>query len=59
MHRQSPLMQGSEINLAIDQLKAEGKIKNYGVSNFTNSQIDLIQETALIIFNQIEYSLTH
>jgi predicted oxidoreductase len=52
-------MQGSEINLAIDQLKAEGKIKNYGVSNFTNSQIDLIQETALIIFNQIECSLTH
>ena len=59
LHRQSPLMQGSEINLALDQLKAEGKIKNYGVSNFTNSQIDLIQETALIIFNQIECSLTH
>jgi predicted oxidoreductase len=52
-------MQGSEINLAIDQLNAEGKIKNYGVSNFNPSQIDLIQETALIIFNQIECSLTH
>lgn len=59
LHRPSPLMRGSEINLAIDQLKAEGKIKNYGVSNFTPSQIDLIQETAPIIFNQIECSMTH
>lgn len=59
LHRPSPLMQGNEINSAIDQLKAEGKIKNYGVSNFTPSQIDLIQETAPIIFNQIECSLTH
>ena len=49
LHRPSPLMQGNEINLAIDQLKAEGEIKNYGVSNFTPSQIDLIQETAPII----------
>jgi len=52
-------MQGDEINSAIDQLKAEGKIKNYGVSNFTPSQIDLIQETTPILFNQIECSLTH
>jgi predicted oxidoreductase len=59
LHRPSPLMQGDEINSAIDQLKAEGKIKNYGVSNFTPSQIDLIQETTPILFNQIECSLTH
>ena len=59
LHRPSPLMQGDEINSAIDQLKAEGKIKNYGVSNFTPSQIDLIQESTPILFNQIECSLTH
>ena len=59
LHRPSPLMQGDEINSAIDQLKAEGKIKNYGVSNFTPSQIDLIQETTPILFNQIECSLSH
>ena len=59
LHRPSPLMQGDEINSAIDQLKAEGKIRNYGVSNFTPSQIDLIQETTPILFNQIECSLTH
>ena len=59
LHRPSPLIQRDEVNSAIDQIKTEGKIKNYGVSNFTPSQIDLIQETTPVIFNQIECSLTH
>ena len=59
LHRPSPLIQRDEVNSAIDQLKTEGKIKNYGVSNSTPSQIDLIQETTPVIFNQIECSLTH
>lgn len=59
LHRPSPLIQRDEVNSAIDQLKTEGKIKNYGVSNSTPSQIDLIQETTPFIFNQIECSLTH
>ncbi len=58
LHRPSLLIQGDEVNSAIDQLKTEGKIKNYGVSNFTHSQIDLIQETTLVLLTQIECSLT-
>jgi predicted oxidoreductase len=58
LHRPSPLMQADEIAEAIDQLKEEGKILNFGVSNFTPSQIDLIHSKAEITANQIEFSLT-
>lgn len=59
LHRPSPLMQSDDINAAIYQLISQGKIKAFGVSNFTSSQIDLIQESHPIVFNQIECSLLH
>lgn len=59
LHRPSPLMQSDEIGLAIDRLITEGKIKAFGVSNFTPSQIDLIRDRHSIVCNQIECSLTH
>jgi predicted oxidoreductase len=58
LHRPSPLMQADEIAEAIAQLKEEGKILNFGVSNFTPSQVDLIHSKAEITANQIEFSLT-
>lgn len=58
LHRPSPLMQADEISEAISQLKEEGKILNFGVSNFTPSQVDLIHSKAEITANQIEFSLT-
>ena len=58
LHRPSPLMQVDEIGEAINQLKKEGKIKEFGVSNFTPSQIDLVAKSCEISVNQIEYSLT-
>lgn len=58
LHRPSPLMQADEIAEAISQLKEEGKILNFGVSNFTPSQVDLINGKAEISANQIEFSLT-
>ena len=59
LHRPSPLMQSDDINAAIYQLTTQGKIKAFGVSNFTSSQIDLIQESHPIVYNQIECSLLH
>ena len=59
LHRPSPLMDSDEINAAIDQLLSEGKIKAFGVSNFTPSQIDLIRKDNAISCNQIECSLSH
>jgi predicted oxidoreductase len=58
LHRPSPLMQADEIAEAVSQLKEEGKILNFGVSNFTPSQIDLIHSKTEITANQIEFSLT-
>ena len=58
LHRPSPLMDPIEISLAISQLKQQGKIKEFGVSNFTPSQVDLISEHIEVSVNQIEFSLT-
>lgn len=59
LHRPSPLMRAEEISKAVDHLKESGKIKGFGVSNFTPSQVDLIQTSTRVEANQIEYSLTH
>lgn len=59
LHRPSPLMHPDEIAEAISQLKLQGKVKNFGVSNFTPSQVDLISKAIDISSNQIEFSLTH
>jgi predicted oxidoreductase len=59
LHRPSPLMQIDEIASAIDILKSDGKILDFGVSNFTPSQTALIQQKTNISYNQIEFSLTH
>ena len=58
LHRPSPLMQAQEVAKAFDQLKAQGKVRDFGVSNFTPSQVALIQTAATVNANQIEYSLT-
>ncbi|OIQ19363.1 MAG: aldo/keto reductase [Flavobacterium sp. MedPE-SWcel] len=59
LHRPSPLMQPDEIAEAVAQLKADGKIKSFGVSNFTNSQTDLIRSRTEVSCNQIQFSATH
>ncbi|WP_394345922.1 aldo/keto reductase [Gelidibacter sediminis] len=58
LHRPSPLMHPEEISEAIQTLKQQGKIKNFGVSNFTPSQVALISKNVPIEVNQIEFSLT-
>lgn len=58
LHRPSPLMQADEIAEAITILKKDGKIRDFGVSNFTTSQMDMISLRIDIDVNQIEFSLT-
>lgn len=58
LHRPSPLVHPNEIAEAIQKLKKEGKIKQFGVSNFSPSQIALIETAIPIEGNQVEYSLT-
>ncbi len=58
LHRPSPLMVAEEIAEAITLLKKQGKIKDFGVSNFTPSQMEMIGLRMDIDVNQIEFSLT-
>ncbi len=59
LHRPSPLMQADEIAKAVEQLKAAGKIRSFGVSNFTPSQTELLRQKTKIDFNQIQFSATN
>lgn len=58
LHRPSPLMHPDEIAKAVDQLKTQGKIKDFGVSNFTPSQMTMVGAKSDISVNQIQFSLT-
>ncbi len=59
LHRPSPLMVPEEIAVAVTKLKTEGKIRHFGLSNFTPSQTDLIREFSQVEYNQIQFSATH
>jgi len=59
LHRPSPLMRPEAVAEAVSALKAQGKIKAFGVSNFTPSQTALIASKTEIAVNQIQCSLTH
>lgn len=56
IHRPDPLMDADEVAAAFDQLK--GKVRHFGVSNFTPSQFDLLQSRLdfPLTTNQIEFS---
>ena len=58
LHRPSPLMQPDKVAEAIHTLKKAGKIKQFGVSNFSPSQIALLETVVPVEGNQVEYSLT-
>lgn len=61
IHRPSPLMNPNEVRDALDVLVEEGKIKSFGVSNFNNTQYDLLNQGIKshklhIAVNQLEVS---
>ena len=58
LHRPSPLMHPDEILEAIQKLKLDGKVLNFGLSNFTPSQVELIDSKVDVQANQVEFSLT-
>lgn len=58
MHRPSPLMHPEEVAQALQKLMDSGKVRSFGVSNFTPSQIALIEKEIPVSGNQVEFSLT-
>ena len=59
LHRPSPLMIADEIAEAVEKLKKDGKIIDFGLSNFTSSQTELIRQKTEINYNQVQFSATH
>lgn len=59
LHRPSPLMQADEIAEAVEKLKSEGKIIDFGLSNFTSSQTELIRQKTEVSYNQVQFSATN
>ncbi|WP_144593620.1 aldo/keto reductase [Priestia flexa] len=61
LHRPDPFMDPQEVADAFIQLKEEGKVRYFGVSNFKRSQFDLLQSFLpfSLITNQIEVSPTY
>jgi len=58
IHRPSPLMHAEIIADAMHDLRQSGKVLHFGVSNFTTSQVKLLQQHIDITANQIEISPT-
>ncbi len=61
LHRPDPLMNADEVAGACGQLKEAGKVKHFGVSNFTTHQFALLQSRLdfPLVTNQIEFSVVH
>ena len=60
IHRPDPVMDADEVAAAFLQLKREGKVRYFGVSNFSPSQIELLQSRLgnqiTLVTNQVEIS---
>lgn len=61
LHRPDALMEPDEVARAFDHLHASGKVRHFGVSNHTPSQIELLKRsvTQPLVANQIQLSITH
>lgn len=57
LHRPSPLMNPEEIAKVFETLKSEGKVREFGVSNFSVSQFELLDQYFPLVTNQIEISV--
>ena len=56
IHRPSPLLDADEVAQAFDTLRRAGKVRHFGVSNFTPAQFDLLASRTPLVTNQVELS---
>lgn len=61
LHRPDTLVEPEEVAAAFDELKASGKVRNFGVSNHTPGQIELLKSAVSqpLVANQVQLSITH
>lgn len=61
LHRPDTLVEPEEVAAAFDTLHSAGKVRNFGVSNQTPGQIELLKRSVKqpLAFNQMQLSITH
>lgn len=59
VHRPDLLMDPHDIAEGYQQLHKAGKVRSFGVSNFTTHQFDLLNDLVPLVTNQLEISLLH
>ena len=59
IHRPDALMNPHEIAETFADLKEQGKVLHFGVSNFTPSQMEMMMSAFPVEYNQIEVSVLH
>ncbi len=58
LHRPSPLMNYEEMAHTFQKLELQGKVKYFGVSNFSPLQFELLNALYPLVTNQVEISLS-
>ena len=59
LHRPDPLMDADEVAAEFTALHAAGKVRAFGVSNFTPAQFELLNSRYPLATNQIEFHPLH
>ncbi len=61
LHRPDTLVEPEEVASAFDELEASGKVRNFGVSNHTPGQIELLKSAVSqpLAVDQVQLSITH
>lgn len=59
IHRPDPLLDADAVAAAFGRLQRSGKVRAFGVSNFTPAQFALLQSRVPLVTNQVECSPLH
>jgi predicted oxidoreductase len=59
LHRPDPLMDADEVAAAFEQLRRQGKVQAFGVSNYTPAQFELLHARTPLVTNQVECHPLH
>jgi predicted oxidoreductase len=59
IHRPDALLDAQELAHCFEYLRSAGKVRHFGVSNFTPSQFELLHKRIPLVTNQIECSPLH
>jgi predicted oxidoreductase len=59
IHRPDPLMDFDEMAATFTRLRGEGKVRHFGVSNFSRHQFEALNRRIALATNQVEFSPLH